>query len=294
MTVKPLKTYKPPAYPTIAEAKQDARLLERLPRRWGKNKTLATLFGTGLMIHVAGCNKDTPKGDGNLLFPAHAEDAAGQRPAVKKVVRALPATRVAPMLEEALANDGRGGFGCIAISAPVFLSEQEALDLIRAELEKAGLKLQETVSVDGLQIPKGRSFTKGTYAFDLGTEDKSVAVKFLTGKDDRSWGEDTGLRSSYASYNYAALATRVSDAFKQRDKGDPVIIGLFFEPSVYPVDHRDFDMTGLTSEQKQFARNQVEATRKTRHENARELGREKLRRQVSHFVDYLRQEGVVE
>jgi len=307
MRIKPVKNYKPPAYPTIHEAKQDARLLEHLPRRWKKNAPIASLMGSGLLLHFvcAGCNNSNqPKNlhVENQLLPGSND----RRAAEKKNTRVFPATRVAPMLEDALANDGRGGFGCIAVSAPVFLSEAEALELIRAELEKAGLKLDETAQVDGLQIPaaparqgwrnkreKPFALAEGVYTFDFGTADKSVAVKFLSAKDDVLW-EDTDDSSTYVSYNYARLATRVSDAFKQRETGDPVVIGLFFEPSVYPVGWDDFDMTGLANEQKQFVRNQIEATKESRREVARDVGREKLRAQISHFVEYLKQEGVVE
>jgi len=317
MKIKPVKKYTPPAYPTITEAKQDARLLTTLPRRWGRNHHLATLLGTGLMLGAArGNDADAPQ---------NAEAAAvlprgGGEDADEKVVRAIPITRVAPMLEDALANDGRGGFGCMAISAPVFLSENEALDLIQAELEKAGLKLRDMVPVDGLQMPAAErevvkiegndwremfkprmiNLEAGTYMFDLGTADKSVVVKFLQKKDYEQWLAETGSHSSYESFNLSWLATQVAGAFRQRETGDPVVIGLFFEPSTYPL--MQLDLRGLDDEQKFLARKQSgnlwqtrnDESWQARHDATKERGREKLRAQVSHFVEYLKQEGVVE
>ena len=299
MKITPMVSYKKPAYPTYEESKADAGLLKNIPRRWGKNGSIASLVGTGILIHVgAGCREATATEDATVKIVEPVEHDGN---VVTNVVRAIPATRVAPMLEEALANDGRGGFGCIAVSAPVFLSENEALDLIQAELEKTGLKFHDMVKIDGLHIPdreaaskreysmpkkegtdeidweefrkfKMKPLTTGTYSFDLGTKDKSVVVQFLRKKDFDLWkDEPRGGWSSYNSFNFAELATLVSDTFKQRDDGAPVIIGLFFEPSTYP------EKGGYKAD---------DATK--------DRAREKLRAQVLHFVDYLKQEGVVE
>ena len=316
MKIQPVKVYKPPAYPTYLESKQDARLLERLPRRWWKNDSIASLIGTGFFMQVvcAGCDNDAAPATANREIAA-PQNPGPERTGVARAARTSPITRVAPILEDALANDGRGGFGCVAISAPVFLSEDEALDLIQTELKKAGLKMQKSVSIDGLPVPstpqsreervkemveemkkadweekikpRVTKLEKGSYAFDLGTADKSLAVAFLNGDDLGQWKAETGFWSSVRSHDFAWLATQVRDAFAQRDEGDPVIIGLFFEPSTYPLRDRDSDFRGLNDEQR-LARYQTET------KDTKERAREKLRVQVLHFVEYLKKEGVVE
>jgi len=318
MKIQPLKSYTPPAYPTFEESKQDARLLERLPRRWRKKNPIAPLLGTGILIQIAGsgcADKNVQDKDVKITFIEPREH--DQNPA-NAAVRAIPATRVAPILEDALANDGRGGFGCVAISAPVFLSENEAMDLIEAELEKTGLKFHDIVTVDGLHVPSVPkpepassrrrssgilsvdSFTlgddsemsweerntlrlkylaEGAYTFDLGTADKSVVVKFLQTRDYSAWQDDSyGMRSTWHSYNLAALATEVRNAFAQRETGEPVVIGIFFEPAVYPEKNR----------------REAGVNRGQLREDTKKIAKEKLRAQVRHFVEYLKQEGVVE
>jgi len=356
MTIKPVKTYTPPAYPTYEESKQDAHLLERLPRRWGK--TLAPLLGTGILIQIVGtgCSQNDTQGKGVKIT---AVEPLGQKPKnVADAVRAIPATRVAPILEDALANDGRGGFGCVAVSAPVFLSEDEAIDLIRAELEKAGLALQTGVSVDGLQVPTTSAknqwkkmkrfeeimrkerpdllekifktkcelnekedenknpaeiavlrveftaleekyatleeelkeilrdnklgFEEGSYRFDLGTKNQSVVVKFLQWED-----YPINLGWSVIRFDLAKLATQMGDAFKARTNGNPVVIGLFFDPLTYPKDFSWAKLDGLSGEQRNV---EYEKIRK----DTEKISREKLRRQVQHFVEYLKKEGVVQ
>ena len=311
MKIQPVRAYKPPAYPTYLESKQDARLLERLPRRWWKNDSIASLIGTGFFMQVvcAGCDNDAAPITANREIAA-PQNPGPERTGVARAARTSPITRVAPILEDALANDGRGGFGCVAISAPVFLSEDEALDLIQTELKKAGLKMQKSVSIDGLPVPSTSPFSeervekmlevmekadrearvtkleKRSYAFDLGTADKSVVVAFLNGDDFLLWKAETGYGSSFRSFDFAWLATQVRDAFAQRDEGAPVIIGLFFEPSTYPLRDRDFGFHELNDEQKR----RYQAEKKETKERARE----KLRVQVLHFVEYLKKEGVVE
>ena len=293
MTIKPLKSYKAPAYPTLQESRQDARLLERVPQRWGKNTSLASLLGTGILIQLAGTGRAdeaaTEAADAKIVLPAGQDE----KDAAANAVRAIPVTRVAPMLAEALANDGRGSFGCIAISAPVFLSENEAMDLIEAELAKAGLKVKDMVAVDGLKVPdrdaefdfektedddekdwrkfKMKKLKKGSYTFDLGTEDKSVVVKFLRTKDYENWQDKGGVWSSVSVYDLTKLATQMGEAFKARAEGEPVVIGLFFDPL-----------------------HKVEWRGEKSRDDAKAESLEKLRGQVLHFVNYLKEEGVVE
>jgi len=306
MKIKPLKTYQTPAYPTHEETRHDPGLLGHLPRRWKQNNTLGSLLGTGLMLHIIGngCKPNNPnedKTDGRLsLVDKNAKN--------KKMdnIPTLPVTRVAPILAEALANDGRGSFGCVAVSAPVFLSENEALDLIQGELEKAGLKLHDMVSLDGVRVPapsranspesddretgeqRLRQLVDGAYTFDLGTEDKSVLVKFLQGGDYYHWDDTKAISTAYG-INLAWLASEMAGVFKQRTKGAPAIIGLFFDPIVYP-DKNDDDINriGLSPEQKRF----IQA--KYNLQSAEDRGREKLQKQILHFIKYLKQEGVIE
>jgi hypothetical protein len=278
-------------------------LLERQPRRWGGSRSIATLLGTGLMIHIvgSGCRSDSDgkpvrKTGIHIALQKALED-------IENKLRALPATRVAPMLEEALATDGRGSFGCVAVSSPVFLSENEAINLIEFELKKAGLKLREMARLDGLQVPatdvgldeRGRGgeelrpgkLTEGSYLFDFATEDGSVFVKYLYEKDHALWSNEPNYGSSAQSYDFPWLARHVAEAFRQRTNGPPVIIGVFFDPMADFYGDRIRDEHG-------FPRHMGNEISNPSVQKAAERNREKLRKQVSHFVEYLKQEGVVE
>ena len=307
MTIKPLKSYPTPAYPAWREAKQE-RLLEHVPRRWRKNNSIAALLGTGgLFITSATC-----MAQGGDAVDAEAVVESGQKEQkpidAAETVRAIPVTRVAPILEETLATDGRGTFGCVAVSAPVFLSENEALDIIQGELEKAGLKMRDIASVDGFKVPeiptraerakrhgeRGRDYRyrlrplkDGAYTFDLGTEDNAVVVKFLQRDDFYKWEDDTHMMSTASSVDLAWLATQMGGVFKEREEGAPVIIGLFIDPMT-DDDYENVDTRGLTLEQINLLWG------KQQRENADERAREKLRMQIMHFIEYLKRENVLE
>ena len=290
MKIKPLKQYKNPSYPTYEESKRDARLLEHVPRRWKNGIPLASLMGSGLLLQTlcAGCKDNAePKESVAVklanLFKKKNDEAANNTPA-------LPATRVAPILEEALANDGCGSFG--DAPEPIYLSENEALDLIQAEMEKAGLRVRDMVTLDGVLVPntfqlgerkfergkeiifKLRPLKEGAYTFDLGTEDKSVMVKFLQARDFYRWEDDVFGDLTGSWHDLPWLVTQMRETFLQRTNGAPVIIGLFFDPMP------DSDWFFLEDGDMQIY--------------TKEDAREKLRKQVLHFMEYLKQNGIVE
>ena len=323
MKIKPLSSYDAPAYPTIGETRADARLLERRPstmRGRGHAGSVASLLGAGIFIQITGtsCGADAEPRDVKIDIVDFADRAPGDgtNAVEKTAAKKIATTRVAPLLEEALANDGRGFFGCVATAAPVYLSEDDAMDLIKTELEKVGLKLKRSVEIDGLQIPDSstkqkarpgndidldedekpriKNLVEGSYTFDLGTEDKSVVVKFLSWDDFSKWkNEPSGPKFSITSYDFAWLAAQVRDSFSRRAAGEPVVIGLFFEPVVYPGSSDEFVNQGLTMMQERFATEQFLAVQ-TNAQTPEELAIEKLRRQVLHFVEYLQKEGIAE
>jgi hypothetical protein len=60
-------------------------------------------------------------------------------------------TVVAPIFEH---GEGRGAIGCVVVSPPVFLSEEEAVQIIREELGKHGIQLKGGVILKDVRIPQ--------------------------------------------------------------------------------------------------------------------------------------------
>ena len=309
MNLRPIGRYQVPRYPTLDEAQDDPKLLDRVPRRWLASAPFATLVGAGLLTKTLLAQS----GDSATAQPAQVEaprkpanpDGKTTRETVRQTKRVT--TEVAPFLAEAMAQDGRGSYGCVAISPPVFLSENEALELIQTQLEHAGLKLQDKVQVDGVEAPlstdpgatldslfRGKAKVgKRSYDFDLGDPGRSVVVEFFSLQDYRRW---VGLSSSSVdSYDFPKLMERVAESFKKRKDGPPLVMGLFFDP----LAHRPYrwrqpvEAKGLSEPLKAFAKEQELATAHQSHESLKKIAKEKLRKQVLHFIAYLRREGVL-
>jgi hypothetical protein len=222
------------------------------------------------------------------------------------------ATVVAPILQKAMDEEGRGAFGCVAVDPPMILSENEALNLIEQEFAKAGVKLRDGYELSGFtrtvadktrkpREDKRRPWcsvypTKkvpGKWTFDFATEDGSVAVEFLSKVDEGRESLDYNC-SSVSDTDLPALARRLRDDFATRTSGAPVAIGLFFDPLasefVWEPNGEKRPRPGsafaaLTEDE----RKNLDWRR--RGELLRRDALELLREQVRFFIDWARREG---
>jgi hypothetical protein len=338
MKVRPLKSYHVPTYPTLAEAGSARELLSKIPRRWENSPKFCALIGVGLMVRTLTAGGDVPPSAGSAAPTKQAPNDAGTAPARQEVVqRGQKATSlVAPILAEALLHDGRGATGCIAVNPPTFLSEAEALDLIRNELTAAGLKLEHGVELDGVMAPRpGRpsvlrraespapnpaaTAAAGTgtaaplarpageirmhnwpgaepelapraFVFDLADRNRSVYVEYFSQNDYRTWMGWSA--STVQAYDFPALTRKVSEALAKRESDEGIVFGLFFDP-LARVEVPYSDATGLDHAQRRMVHEEYHRAQKTAREQIGAKAREKLRRQVRHFVAFLQQEGVI-
>jgi hypothetical protein len=107
------------AYPTRLEVLEDPELLTwHLPAAWRHLPAMSGAIGFFLGV--------------NLTVNPAEEKAGAAKPT------ANTAAVVAPIFEH---GEGRGATGCVVTSPPVFLSEEEALQVIREELAKRGVAL---------------------------------------------------------------------------------------------------------------------------------------------------------
>lgn len=279
MRVQPRRRYAAPAYPTRAYLLEHPELLRWVPKRWRRNPLVLAVLGMALP-----------------LLQSHAtggEDAKGTAPA---------AIRVAPLF---LHGDGRGSFGCVAINPPVFLSEDEARDVIREEAKKAGLNLAKTdLTLKGVSLPvtnqyefledldqssekkadqseraKREKTQKGDLALDGYDAKHRVAFEFVSQKDFEAWEKTDGVVSTASDYDLKKTAEQLRHGLAQT-KGDTVV-GVFYEPGA------SVDLFG----------DDRESTRKMswkeRDQAAHKLGEQELRAQVRDFVAWLKAQGVL-
>lgn len=211
MKIQPLRHYRTPRYPTLQAVGREPDLLERLPRRWGASTHLAALLGAGLAARAltaappadaaAPATALAPQPDQPVPDPARAAQSVRQTAAV-----------VAPILAEALQYDGRGAFGCVAVSPPVVLTEDEALGVIRQELERAGLHLDADVDLDRViePLPLGAEPAEEAEDAEGAGGAKTVAAKEAHGDGDPETTE--GEEAPTALPNHDWMRVRLAPA----------------------------------------------------------------------------------
>jgi hypothetical protein len=174
-----------------------------------------------------------------------------------------PAAIVAPLFEH---GEGRGATGCVVVSPPVFLSEEEALQVVSEELAPLGVAFSQ----------------KGTKPRDLDAVDPKhkVAVEFVSEKDYYAFGGERS-NSTVQSYDFKRIAAAVPAAAPKGVEG--MYLGVFYDPMA----RADFRRARSENE-KDWERSWRETQQQARAE-AKDL----LRRQVRDFAAWLKAQGAI-
>ena len=275
--VTPVRKLQTPAYPTIREIGNAD--LSRVPSRWANMKSVVASIGTAAMALKS------------LALEANAE-AAPAAPSAEAPRRGAEAARhevndasptdVCPLAAVAVAGEGRGGFGCVAMNPPVMLGEAEALEIIEKEFLARGVKLKDCPELDGVSLPSDPE-RKRPVMLDFGTEKGDVMVEFISWGDVRRWNkrDDSMVGSSFNVYDTRAAATNAVNAIAARKGGERVSVGVFYDPFVYlPKDWKPSDEKASS-----------ETRWKERTAAGKRIAHEKLKAQIESFFDYLAKKG---
>ncbi|NLE56935.1 MAG: hypothetical protein GX616_01130, partial [Planctomycetes bacterium] len=279
-----------------------------IPATWLSRGEMAGLLSVFLAVNGTGCSKDQPAGS-SARPPAN--DLAGK------------AAIVAPIFEH---GEGRGATGCIVVNPPVFLSEEEALQVITEELQQAGLHFsQRDVPMDDVSIPlrievqredwvtgcagltakPARTQTK-SLNLDLLDSTRFVAVEFVSQSDHgdaRANYDDTDdttitlWSSSVQDYDFRDTAAWIAKYAGEQGRG--LRLGVFYDPLERPrpkVDPRPTSASAKTQDDTDdlaaLVREWGRVMKMTREEHLVESKR-LLRLQAKDFVDWLKGQGVI-
>jgi len=220
-------------------------------------------------------------------------DAAAPASAVRTVV--------APIFEH---GGGRGAIGCVVVSPPAFLSEEDGMQIIREELAKHGVKLGAGATLDDVTVPLRREEarlidepggkkrveqkivedTKHARPLKLDGTDpaKKVAVEFVSQKDYFQLG-GTGSNSTVQDFDFKGVAESVAKQVKSQGK-QRLYVGLFYDPAVGIMPPGDHGKPSPSTEP-----NWDKFEKKSRDE-AKKL----LRQQAADFVGWLKQQKVLQ
>ena len=291
-----------PAYPTRPELlAEPGRLLEHLPSTW---QSLISKGGLTVAFLVSGLTA-IPSASAQTPAPAApAADNAAAQLADRPAQLAAGAAIVAPIFEH---GKGRASTGCVVIAPPVFLTEEEARQIIVEELAKAGLKM----SAKDVELKDVRIKPKSPFGFvtrdgkrevvkygdearplvvDLMDPDRHIAVEFVSEDDYYELGGEMP-RSTVHDYDFKKISEGVADQIKSGGKGN--FFGVFYEPTSL-IEHRRRptadELKGKNEKEQQEVWQKIW---KEAQEEARKSSREELRKQVKDFAEWLRQRGVI-
>lgn len=206
---------------------------------------------------------------------------------------------VAPIFEH---GEGRGATGCVVVAPPVFLSEEEAWQVIDEELERQKLKLPGIgFEVRGVKIPhrtesdsvrdgKWKPIVKdlpGTieaYKADRANPEKHIAVEFVSQNDyDRLGGPRSS--STVQSYDFKQVGNSVAEAVRKEAK-ERLYFGALYDPAVRverPKSEPDKVKTAAD-----WRKYWEESLKKSKAESQR-----LLRLQVQDFLQWLQAQGAI-
>lgn len=181
-------------------------------------------------------------------------------------------------------GDGIGSYGCVSVTSPYFLSEEEAFEIIQSEARDYGgisftaesgmtlpdMSIPETV-INGEQ-PKKETTRKGDLDLDGGDRDKNIGFEFVSKSDVSSWEmEDVKSYSTVSTYATKDASQRLQKELEAY--GPDMQVGVFYDPCCY------IDAEGMLQEKNdQMAKDEEEAM---------QISGENLRAQVRDFIDWL-------
>ena len=275
MRVQPLRWYPTPAYPTMEEARLDPELLRRLPARWRGNRVVMSALAALTALSVTACSAGEEKD-----APAFTDGAVASVSSATNSPR-LPAA--APVFGH---GEGTGALGCVMVAPPAFMSEQEALAIIRGEAAAAGLRLEDrpkeyTAPPRRMENELGEAYLLGTpVGLDASDEQAGVAVAFVSMTEGRQ-----PARSSVTQYLARERAEQA--AADWAGTGAPYVVGTFYDPGV-SAQMQDVAL-------KQLGEGDVmTGSRQQAYLNAvREEQEANLRAQVRDFIEWLQGQGVL-
>lgn len=241
METKPVLNYKAPEYPRIELVLTEPdMLLRNMPKAWKANKLIVTAMVT---FSVAACKGQT---NNTVVTPGSDEIAFYQTENSHNIfgrqIINPDTSKAAPVFVH---GDGVGAGGCVMIAPPVYLSEEDALDIIITELKKEGLTFDDKYDGDSIKIIREKvdynydenvsnwedryvksKETKNLYP-DAYNKELNLIIEFVSFGDYSAYGDEEIEMSSVSDYPIIDAANKIQKAFKEQGGANSVV---FYDP----------------------------------------------------------------
>lgn len=295
MQPKPIKHYKNPKYPTQETVLKDPKILYTVPKRWHGKPGVMTALVLTITTGLTACGTSGPVTSSGAVVspegtPAITEtnsdyvtigEVADASVPVAAPDGDTPQLGSIPVFQHGV---GRGSFGCVSVAPPVFLSEEEAMQVIREEAAAQGVYFDSQKTISGTFPGTDLSGTveepaswQGNLKLDGYDETLNIGVEFISTSDISEWHQDTGVYSSVESYSALKTAEALSDATEN--------VAVFYDPMSADREAFDFDWEDPEAD---YAAYEAQYTAEQKEKVI-----EDLRAQVRDFLDWLKGQGVI-
>jgi len=294
MKIKPVTVEVIPNYPDKYNDNIKHMLITKKPNRW-VSTPLVGLLSAAVSFSLVGCS--------NKNNNSHETETPGieiTTPFIKPVEHILygdvpgPYQHIfqgtyIPIFEF---GDGTGGIGCMAITAPVFMSEEEAFEVISAAFAEAGLYFYEptgyrvevnlpVTNIDGDEIDPNKT-VQGNLMPDGWLATHDLTIKFVSRFDVADWHEDIddSPKISFSSFNIKQAAQTLAE--------NNTAMVVFYDPVAGIIDYditRGIEQEENESDEDFYAR--ISAIMEEEHRKALAESELLLRQQVDAFIAWL-------
>lgn len=304
MKAESVKRYEVPRYPEKKVVLRNPGILKTIPKRWKGNIKVGIALSSLLFLTLTACDQENSKS---------GEEALNDKPvdiSNRKIdAEITPGQKAAPLFEH---GEGIGSYGCVVVTPPVFLSEEEARGVIIEEAKKYGIKfdkddeeIETTVEIkESSEIKNDEEATfvflpktsvsiidkvveeengkkeneyikHGSIILDGCDVEKKIGFEYVSEIDFRKWNPGFSESGIVGSYNIIKTAKTFTESIK--DKTEDKFVGTFYDPMTYLVEE---ELTGKYDD-------------KELEDKRLEISREQLREQVRDFIYWLKAQGVI-
>lgn len=261
MEITPLREYPRPEYPTALEFHTDCRqLIRHIPRRWKWERTISSVLSFTIATGMCSCSLHTERSPENTV--------------------------VIPLFAH---GEGRGSYGCESVAPPVYLSEDEAAQVIRETAREYGLDFSGTGTVSGERLPYTNLYgdTTATWSGELPLdgydEETGLGYLFVSQDDVENWAKDSQVYSTVASYDMKGTAERLTDTLQNT--------AVFYDPGIDTALLQQWWQDWNQTESEKYTDRMEKEAEYTAAQKAQM--EEKLRAQVIDFIAWLQTQGIL-
>lgn len=286
MEVRRIAHYRAAGYPDKDAVLLDHDLLVTMPSRWKRNAAVCAAL-TATVALLAACKAEARPVDAAETVAAISTPEITQSPTPS--LTPAPTQSPTPNIIEDVHlfehGVGRGAFGCIMVTPPVFLTEQEAMAVIRDVAEQNGLSFDTSLTVNGVQIPvitaDSKSFSDqitsklGEIELDGYDDTHGIAFEFVSVEDVESWRANPPP-VSMSNYPIIDLAEDLVQSMNHQESD--TVVAVFYDPVTY-LKREDKGLSDFLTDEERL--------------ELFEQSKEDLRQQVLDFIAWLKAEGII-